>query len=693
MTDNYGFFITPLFNGLIQRVANGLVDQWLIAGTAYETHGFFHGRFPIGIYPEMEPVTRNEWYDSTYHVFYLFPRFEAQNMKPLRSDTTTRGDRAAAARSLWRATGMRSGDFGKPIIAIANSYTQFVPGHVHLQNVGSLVATEIAAAGGISKEFNTIAVDDGIAMGHDGMLYSLPSRDLIADSVEYMVNAHCADALVCISNCDKITPGMLMAALRLNVPAVFVSGGPMEAGRIKNEDGQDQRLDLVDAFNSAANPDAFPDYSLEDVEENACPTCGSCSGMFTANSMNCLVEALGLALPGIGSLVATHRDRAALFLEAGRVIVDLAKRYYQNDDDSVLPRSIATFDAFSNAMAVDIAMGGSTNTILHLLAAAQEAEVDFKLSHIDAMSRRVPHLCKVSPATHEYFMEDVHRAGGMMSILGELEKAGLVNPDVHTVHSASLGEALARWDIGRSNENDAIRLYSAAPGGERTTKAFGQDKHWELDIDRAGGCIREVENAYSKEGGLAVLYGNIAEKGCIVKTAAVAPSMYQFSGKARVFEEMEVAQETILAGGIDPGDVVVIRYEGPRGGPGMQEMLTPTTAIKSMGLGESCALITDGRFSGATGGLSVGHIAPEAASGGLIALVKEGDTIVFDLPNRSIELQVDPDELSARRKALEAGGAKQAYQPAAPRRRRVSKALRAYAVFASSADKGGVREL
>ncbi len=611
-------------------------------------------------------------------------------MKPLRSDTTTSGPLAAASRSLWRATGMRGGDFGKPIIAIANSYTQFVPGHIHLQNVGSLVASEIAAAGGVSKEFNTIAVDDGIAMGHDGMLYSLPSRDLIADSVEYMVNAHCADALVCISNCDKITPGMLMAALRLNIPAVFVSGGPMEAGRMQKDDGPVQRIDLVDAFTSAANPDTFENFSLEDVEKNACPTCGSCSGMFTANSMNCLTEALGLSLPGNGSLVATHRDRAALFLEAGRVIVDLAKRYYHDDDESVLPRSIANFDAFNNAMAVDIAMGGSTNTILHLLAAAQEAEVDFNLSHIDAMSKRVPHLCKVSPATHEYFMEDVHRAGGMMAVLGELEKAGLVNTEVPMVHSASLGEALVRWDIGRSTQDDATRLYSAAPGGERTTRAFGQDNHWELDLDRTGGCIRDLDHAYSSEGGLAVLYGNIAEKGCIVKTAAVAQSMYQFSGRARVFEEMEVAQETILAGGINPGDVVVIRYEGPCGGPGMQEMLTPTTAIKSMGLGESCALITDGRFSGATGGLSVGHIAPEAASGGLIALIEEGDTIAFDIPKRSIELLVDPDELSARRTAAEARGP---YQPAAPRRRRVSTALRAYAAFASSADKGGVRDL
>jgi dihydroxy-acid dehydratase len=614
-------------------------------------------------------------------------------MKPLRSDTTTSGDHAAAARSLWRATGMGSGDFGKPIIAIANSFTQFVPGHVHLQNVGSLVASEIAAAGGVSKEFNTIAVDDGIAMGHDGMLYSLPSRDLIADSVEYMVNAHCADALVCISNCDKITPGMLMAALRLNIPAVFVSGGPMEAGRMQNDNGKVQRVDLMDAFTSAANPDVFPDNSLEDVEESACPTCGSCSGMFTANSMNCLTEALGLSLPGNGSLVATHRDRAALFLEAGRMIVDLANRYYRDDDDSVLPRSIANFDAFSNAMAVDIAMGGSTNTILHLLAAAQEAEVDFKMSHIDALSKRVPHLCKVSPSTHEYYMEDVHRAGGMMAVMGELEKAGLIHTDVPVVHSANLGEALARWDIGRSNNADAARLYSAAPGGVRTTKPFSQDKHWELDLDRAGGCIRDVANAYSSEGGLAVLYGNIAEKGCIVKTAAVAESMYRFSGQTRVFDEMEVTYEAILNGDIKSGDIVIIRYEGPRGGPGMQEMLGPTTAIKAMGLGESCALITDGRFSGATGGLSICHVSPEAASGGLIALVEDGDTIVIDIPGRSIELLVDSDALVRRRAVLEANGPEQAYRPAAPRRRRVSKALRAYAVFASSADKGGVRDL
>jgi dihydroxy-acid dehydratase len=588
---------------------------------------------------------------------------------------------------------MRGSDFGKPIIAIANSYTQFVPGHVHLQNVGSLVATEIAAAGGISKEFNTIAIDDGIAMGHDGMLYSLPSRDLIADSVEYMANAHCADALVCISNCDKITPGMLMAALRLNIPAVFVSGGPMEAGRMQNEGVPAQRVDLVDAFTTAANPDTFADYSIDDVEESACPTCGSCSGMFTANSMNCLVEALGLSLPGNGSLLATHRDRAALFLEAGRLIVELANRYYRDDDDSVLPRSIANFDAFSNAMTVDIAMGGSTNTILHLLAAAQEAEVDFNMSHIDALSKRVPHLCKVSPSTHDYFMEDVHRAGGMLSIMGELDKAGLVNRDVNMVHSTNLGEALEKWDIGRSEEDGAKRLYSAAPGGVRTTKAFSQDNRWELDLDRSDGCIRDLDHAYSAEGGLAVLYGNIAEKGCIVKTAAVAESMYQFSGQARVFDEMEVSQEAILAGDIKAGDIVVIRYEGPQGGPGMQEMLTPTTAIKSVGLGESCALITDGRFSGATGGLSIGHVSPEAASGGLIALVEEGDTIAIDIPKRSIELKVDAETLAARRAAMESKGSDNAYLPVEPRRRRVSSALRAYAVFASSADKGGVRDL
>ena len=614
-------------------------------------------------------------------------------MKPLRSDTTTSGDRAAASRSLWRATGMRSSDFGKPIIAIANSFTQFVPGHVHLQNVGSLVASEIAAAGGVSKEFNTIAVDDGIAMGHDGMLYSLPSRDLIADSVEYMANAHCADALVCISNCDKITPGMLMAALRLNIPTVFVSGGPMEAGRLENNGRPLLRVDLTDAFSGAVNMDAYPGSTLEDVEESACPTCGSCSGMFTANSMNCLTEALGLSLPGNGSLLATHRDRGALFLEAGRLIVELAKRYYGDDDETVLPRSIASFDAFSNAMAVDIAMGGSTNTILHLLAAAQEAEVDFTMSHIDAMSKRIPHLCKVSPSTHDYFMEDVHRAGGMMSVMGELEKAGLLNTEVPMVHSANLSEALAKWDIGRNQSDDTTRLYSAAPGGVRTTRPFSQDNHWELDLDRVGGCIRAVEHAYSAEGGLAVLYGNIAEKGCIVKTAAVAESMYRFSGRARVFEEMELANEAILNDEIKAGDIVIIRYEGPRGGPGMQEMLGPTMALKSKGLGESCALITDGRFSGATGGLSIGHVSPEAASGGLIALVEEGDTIAIDIPRRSIELQVDADVLAARRATLEAHNPEDTYRPAAPRRRRVSKALRAYAVFASSADQGGVRDL
>ena len=614
-------------------------------------------------------------------------------MKPLKSDTTTKGDRAAAARSLWRATGMTGGDFGKPIVAIANSFTQFVPGHVHLQNVGSLVATEIAAAGGVSKEFNTIAVDDGIAMGHDGMLYSLPSRDLIADSVEYMVNAHCADALVCISNCDKITPGMLMAALRLNIPTVFVSGGPMEAGRMVSTGDSIQRLDLTDSFASAVNMDAYPDNTLEDVESNACPTCGSCSGMFTANSMNCLTEALGLSLPGNGSLLATHRDRGALFLEAGRVVVELAKRYYFDDDESVLPRSIATFDAFSNAMAVDIAMGGSTNTILHLLAAAQEAEVDFTMSDIDNMSRRIPHLCKVSPSTHDYFMEDVHRAGGMMSVMGELERGGLLNTGVSMVHSKNLTEALAKWDIGRSQDADAHRLFTAAPGGIRTTQPFSQDNHWEPDLDREGGCIRSMEHAYSAEGGLAVLYGNLAEKGCIVKTAAVAESMYQFSGQARVFEEMEMADEAILNDEINPGDIVIIRYEGPRGGPGMQEMLTPTMGIKSKGLGETCALITDGRFSGATGGLSIGHVSPEAASGGLIALVEEGDTIEIDIPARRIELKVDQATIDARRAALESNGAEHPYRPAEKRRRRVSQALRAYAVFASSADTGGVRDL
>jgi dihydroxy-acid dehydratase len=614
-------------------------------------------------------------------------------MKPLRSDTTTAGPMGAASRSLWRATGMSSSDFGKPIVAIANSYTQFVPGHIHLQSVSALVATEIKAAGGVGREFHTIAVDDGIAMGHDGMLYSLPSREVIADSVEYMVNAHCADALVCISNCDKITPGMLMAALRLNIPTVFVSGGPMEAGRLVKPGDAVDRIDLTDAFVGSMNIDAYPDNSLADIEEAACPTCGSCSGMFTANSMNCLTEALGLSLPGNGSLLATHRDRAELFLGAGRIVVEIAKRYYRDDDDSVLPRSIANFDAFSNAMAVDIAMGGSTNTILHLLAAAQEAEVDFTLAHIDEISRRVPHLCKVSPATHEYFMEDVHRAGGIMSIMGELEKANLVNPDVSTVHSANLGEALGKWDIGRSDNKDAARLFTAAPGGVRTTQAFSQDKRWQADLDRVGGCIRDLDNAYSSEGGLAVLHGNIAENGCIVKTAAVSEQMYRFEGPARIFEEMEVAQEAILAGEINAGEVVVIRYEGPRGGPGMQEMLGPTMALKSMGLGESCALITDGRFSGATGGLAIGHISPEAASGGSLALVEEGDTITVSIPDRSLNLVVDADTLAARRAEMDSRSKQQAYKPAEPRRRRVSKALRAYAAFASSADRGGVRDL
>jgi len=611
-------------------------------------------------------------------------------MPEYRSRTTTHGRNMAGARALWRATGMKDDDFNKPIIAVANSFTQFVPGHVHLKDLGQLVAAEIEKAGGVAKEFNTIAVDDGIAMGHGGMLYSLPSRDIIADSVEYMVNAHCADALVCISNCDKITPGMLMAALRLNIPTVFVSGGPMEAGRLENDGKPLLRVDLTDAFSGAVNMDAYPGSTLEDVEDSACPTCGSCSGMFTANSMNCLTEALGLSLPGNGSLLATHRDRGALFLEAGRLVVDLANRYYREDDDTVLPRSIASFDAFSNAMAVDIAMGGSTNTILHLLAAAQEAEVDFNMSHIDAMSKRIPHLCKVSPSTHDYFMEDVHRAGGMMSVMGELEKAGLMNTGVSMVHSASLGEALGNWDIGRSDNKDAGRLYTAAPGGIRTTKPFSQDNRWELDLDRAGGCIRDMDHAFSSEGGLAVLYGNLAEKGCIVKTAAVAENMYRFSGQARVFEEMEVANEAILADLINPGDIIIIRYEGPRGGPGMQEMLGPTMAIKSKGLGETCALITDGRFSGATGGLSIGHVSPEAASGGLIALVEEGDTITIDIPARNINLEVDSDVLAKRREKLEANGV---YQAAAPRRRRVSQALRAYAVFASSADKGGVRDL
>ncbi|MCB6184002.1 dihydroxy-acid dehydratase [Leeia sp. TBRC 13508] len=612
-------------------------------------------------------------------------------MPQYRSKTSTGGRNMAGARALWRATGMTDADFNKPIIAIANSFTQFVPGHVHLQNLGQLVAREIEKAGGVAKEFNTIAVDDGIAMGHGGMLYSLPSRDLIADSVEYMVNAHTADALVCISNCDKITPGMLMAALRLNIPVIFVSGGPMEAGKV-NWRGEERALDLVDAMVEAANPNVS-DEEVAAVERSACPTCGSCSGMFTANSMNCLTEALGLSLPGNGSLLATHGDRKQLFLQAGRTIVELAKRYYEQDDESVLPRSIATFAAFENAMSLDVAMGGSTNTVLHLLAAAREAGVDFTMKDIDRISRRVPCLAKVAPATQKYHMEDVHRAGGVVAILAELDRAGLINRDVPTVHSASLGEGLAAWDIvTQPADSVAHTFYRAAPGGIATTIAFSQSMRYPtLDADRANGCIRDKANAYSQDGGLAVLSGNIAERGCIVKTAGVDESILKFTGRARVFESQDDAVEAILADQIVAGDVVVIRYEGPKGGPGMQEMLYPTSYLKSKGLGKACALLTDGRFSGGTSGLSIGHVSPEAAEGGLIGLVEEGDTIEIDIPNRSIVLAVAEDALSARRTAQEARG-KDAWKPVS-RERVVSAALRAYAAMTTSADTGAVRDV
>jgi dihydroxy-acid dehydratase len=591
----------------------------------------------------------------------------------------------AGARALWRATGMKDEDFSKPIIAIANSFTQFVPGHVHLKDLGQLVAREIEAAGGVAKEFDTIAIDDGIAMGHDGMLYSLPSRDIIADSVEYMVNAHCADALVCISNCDKITPGMLMAALRLNIPTVFVSGGPMEAGKTRLAA---HKLDLIDAMVIAADPKAS-DAEVEEYERSACPTCGSCSGMFTANSMNCLTEALGLALPGNGSVVATHADRKELFLRAGRLIVDLCRRYYQEDDASVLPRSVAGREAFENAMSLDIAMGGSTNTILHLLAAAQEAELDFGMRHIDQLSRRVPNLCKVAPSSH-YHMEDVHRAGGIMAILGELGRAGLLRTDVPTVHSPTLAEALARYDVAASRDEAVHTFYRAGPAGIPTQQAFSQDTRWDsLDLDRAKGCIRDVAHAYNKEGGLAILYGNIARDGCVVKTAGVEESLFVFEGTARVYESQDAAVKGILGDEVKAGDVVVIRYEGPRGGPGMQEMLYPTSYLKSKGLGKQCALITDGRFSGGTAGLSIGHVSPEAAAGGTIGLVHDGDRIRIDIPNRSIAVLVDDAELERRRAEQDARG----WKPARPRSRRVSAALKAYAKLATSADKGAVRDL
>ena len=609
-------------------------------------------------------------------------------MPVYRSRTTTHGRNMAGARGLWRATGMKNEDFGKPIIAVVNSFTQFVPGHVHLKDLGQLVAREIEQAGGVAKEFNTIAVDDGIAMGHDGMLYSLPSRELIADSVEYMVNAHCADAMVCISNCDKITPGMLMAALRINIPTVFVSGGPMESGKISIK-GKIRSLDLVDAMVAAAD-DTVTDAEVETIERSACPTCGSCSGMFTANSMNCLTEALGLALPGNGSVLATHADRKGLFVEAGHLIVDLARRYYEQDDQTALPRTIASFKAFENAMTLDIAMGGSTNTVLHLLAAAYEGEIPFTMQDIDRLSRRVPVLCKVAPSVPDVHLEDVHRAGGVMAILGELDRGRLINRELPTVHSKSLEDALNRWDIRRTKSENVRNFYKAAPGGVPTQVAFSQDRRFdEIDTDRAAGCIRDVEHAFSKDGGLAVLSGNLAVDGCIVKTAGVDASILKFAGPARIFESQDAAVEGILTNRVHAGDIVVIRYEGPRGGPGMQEMLYPTSYLKSKGLGKSCALITDGRFSGGTSGLSIGHVSPEAAEGGLIGLVEEGDRIEIDIPRRSISLVVDEAVLTRRREAMLARKA-DAWKPA-KRSRKVSMALKAYAALTTSAARGAVR--
>ncbi|WP_027474650.1 dihydroxy-acid dehydratase [Curvibacter gracilis] len=614
-------------------------------------------------------------------------------MPAYRSKTSTSGRNMAGARSLWRATGMKDDDFSKPIIAIANSFTQFVPGHVHLKDMGQLVAREIEAAGGVAKEFNTIAVDDGIAMGHDGMLYSLPSRDIIADSVEYMVNAHTADALVCISNCDKITPGMLMAAMRLNIPVVFVSGGPMEAGKVRLANPVTQtiefkKLDLIDAMVMAADS-KVSDADVAEVERSACPTCGSCSGMFTANSMNCLTEALGLSLPGNGTVVATHADREQLFKRAGHLIVDLAKRYYEGDDETVLPRSVG-FKAFENAMTLDIAMGGSTNTILHLLAIAQEAGIDFTMSDIDRLSRVVPQLCKVAPNTNKYHIEDVHRAGGIMAILGELARAGKLHTDVPTVHSKTLGDALAHWDIVTTTDEAVRTFYMAGPAGIPTQVAFSQATRWpSLDTDRAEGCIRSYDNAFSKEGGLAVLRGNIAIDGCVVKTAGVDDSLLVFEGPAHVVESQDEAVEHILNDEVKAGDVVIVRYEGPKGGPGMQEMLYPTSYIKSKGLGKACALLTDGRFSGGTSGLSIGHCSPEAAAGGTIGLVRHGDRIRIDIPNRTINVLVSDEELAVRRAEQDAKG----WKPVKPRPRKVSAALKAYALLATSADKGAVRDL
>jgi dihydroxy-acid dehydratase len=611
-------------------------------------------------------------------------------MPVYRSRTTTHGRNMAGARALWRATGMKDGDFDKPIIAIANSFTQFVPGHVHLKDMGQLVAREVEKAGGVAKEFNTIAVDDGIAMGHSGMLYSLPSREIIADSVEYMVNAHCADALVCISNCDKITPGMLNAAMRLNIPTVFVSGGPMESGK-SVINGQEVHLDLVDAMVSAVDPKAS-DATVIQMERSACPTCGSCSGMFTANSMNCLTEALGLSLPGNGSMLATHADREGLFKEAGHLIVAIAKAWYERDDASVLPRSIASFGAFENAMCLDIAMGGSTNTILHLLAAAHEGEVDFDMNDIDRLSRKVPHLCKVAPSTQKYHMEDVHRAGGVMAILGELDRGGLLNNELPMIHAESLKKALEHWDVMQTKDEKVKTFFRAGPGNVPTQTAFSQDKRWpDLDTDRENGCIHNLEHAFSTEGGLAVLYGNIAEDGCVVKTAGVDESILKFSGPARIFESQDAAVEGILGDKIVAGDVVIIRYEGPRGGPGMQEMLYPTSYIKSKGLGKACALLTDGRFSGGTSGLSIGHASPEAAEGGAIGLVEEGDTIEIDIPNRTIRVALSDEQLAERRRDMEAKGAK-AWKPV-NRDRQVSAALRAYAAMTTSASKGAVRDV
>ncbi len=611
-------------------------------------------------------------------------------MPKYRSRTSTAGRNMAGARALWRATGMKDGDFEKPIIAVVNSFTQFVPGHVHLKDMGQLVAREIEAAGGVAKEFNTIAIDDGIAMGHGGMLYSLPSRDLIADSVEYMVNGHTADAMVCISNCDKITPGMLMAALRLNIPVIFVSGGPMEAGKVK-WDNKVISLDLVDAMVKAAD-ESVSDEEVAAVERSACPTCGSCSGMFTANSMNCLTEALGLSLPGNGTVVATHADRKQLFLTAGRKIVELARRYYEQDDETALPRNIATFEAFENAITLDVAMGGSTNTVLHLLAAAREAGVDFTMADIDRISRKVPCLSKVAPAVSDVHIEDVHRAGGIMGILGELDRAGLLHSNAHTVHSKTLKDALTRWDVMQAHDNKVFDFFRAAPGGVPTQVAFSQDRRWnELDMDRSHGVIRDKANAFTQEGGLAVLYGNIAEKGCIVKTAGVDESIWTFAGRARVFESQDAAVHAILTDKIVAGDVVVIRYEGPKGGPGMQEMLYPTSYLKSKGLGKACALLTDGRFSGGTSGLSIGHASPEAACGGAIGLIEEGDSIEIDIPNRGIKLAIDDATLAARRAAMDARGA-DAWTPVG-RERVVSAALQAYAALTTSADTGAVRDV